>query len=485
METRRKFIAKTTLLSATGIMAGGISFANTVSSQTRKHIALKNDGHINTLVDKLFTAIKSGDKSQVEKILNKDPGLRFIQDEKGRSLLWIAALNNHKELFTVIKTSEYICDIFDMIAAADTEAINNLVKKDASILNITNKSGYTPLLASTECGQGASVETLIGVGAWIDAQLPVTKSAPIHLALQYPDTTEVNWMTQVILGNGGNPNITDEMENTPLHLAVLNNNEFSVKMLLRKRANKSNKNKEGKTGENIFTASTSDEIKQLFRQDSDAKRDFYITRFNSKDGTKISRDDTYGLPFLLINDFVTNAHFNIEKTRRLLKQIPDLLFARATWDEIGVEGCTHLGNEPLCNFLLDAGSPLSVCGATMLGLEQQVKNLIESNPLIINDRGPHDFPLIWYTAIGKPKPYLAEFLIAKGSDVNANIRGRSVLSECAKRGHAELTELLIQKGADANMVSISSFMGGTPLQIAKNWKSDNVVAVLKKYGAKE
>lgn len=485
MTTRRTFIGKTSLLGISGVVTGGLGFTNAIANNINKNEALKNEESIRSLVDKLFDAIKTGNKSQVEKLLNKEPGLRFIQDHKGRSLLWIAALNNHKELFSVIKNPEYVTDIFDMVAIADTEAINNLVKKDASILNITNKSGYTPLLAAAECGQGASSETLIGIGAWIDAQLPVTKAAPIHLALQYPLIAEVNWMVQVILGNGGNPNITDEKGNTPLHFAVANNNEFAVKMLLRKKADTSNKNKEGKTAENFFSASTPDKIKQLFNQNTDAKKDLYITRFNTKAGTVITRDDTYGLPYILVNEFVTSAHFNIEKTKKLLKQIPDLLLARATWDEIGVEGCTHLGNEPLCNFLLDAGSPLSICGLTMLGFEEQVKDLIKSNPLTINDRGPHDFPLIWYTAIGKPKPGIAEFLIANGADVNANIRGRSVLSECARRGHAELTELLIQNGADVNMVSISSFMGGTPLQIAKAWKSDNVITVLKKYGAKE
>ncbi len=485
MATRKDFINKTTLLGITGVLTGGRSIAYAIENESNNSELSEKVTYSKSLVDRLFSAIKSGDKEQVAKILNEESGLRNIQDEKGRSLLWFAALNNHKELFPIIKSTEYVADIFDMVAIADTETLNNLIKKDASILNISNKSGYTPLLAAAECGQGASAETLIGVGAWIDAQLPITKSAPIHLALQYPDITEANWMVQVMLGNGGNPNITDEKENTPLHFAVVANDGFSVKMLLRKRADVSLMNKEGRTAENMFAASTPDKIKQFFRQNKNAKKDLYITRFNTKDGTKISRDDTYGLPYILINDFVTNAHFNIEKTKKLLKQIPDLLLARATWDEIGVEGCTHLGNEALCNFLLDSGSPLSICGATMLGFEQQVKTLIKNNPLTINDRGPHDFPLIWYTAIGKPKPHIAEFLISQGADINANIRGRSVLSECARRNHAELTELLVQKGADINMLSVSSFLTGTPLQVAKDWKSDNVVSVLKKYGAKE
>jgi ankyrin repeat protein len=253
-------------------------------------------------------------------------------------------------------------------------------------------------------------------------------------------------------------------------------------MLLRKGADITAKKVDGKTPVNLAADNS---IKQLLSNNRDEKKDYYITRYQAKDGSQITRDDTYGLPYILINDFVTTAHFDPEKTKRMLKQIPDLLYARASWDEIAVEGCTHLGNEQLAQFLLDAGSPLSVCTATMFGLTNEVKDMIDKNPYTINDRGPHDFPLIWYTAIGKQKLDIAEYLIGKGIDVNANIRGRSALSECARRGHAELTELLIQKGADLNMVSVSSFFPGTPIQIAKSRKQDKVVAVLRKYKANE
>jgi ankyrin repeat protein len=57
------------------------------------------------------------------------------------------------------------------------------------------------------------------------------------------------------------------------------------------------------------------------------------------------------------------------------------------------------------------------------------------------------------------------------------------LSECAARGHSELAEFLIQKGADVNMRSKSVFLTGTPLEIATQRKRDSMISLLKKYGA--
>ncbi len=85
METRRKFIAKTTLLSATGIIIGASGFTNVIANYTGIHEAFKDGGNFTALVEDLFTAIKAGDKIRVGKILSKEPGLRFIQDEQGRS----------------------------------------------------------------------------------------------------------------------------------------------------------------------------------------------------------------------------------------------------------------------------------------------------------------------------------------------------------------------------------------------------------------
>jgi ankyrin repeat protein len=270
----------------------------------------------------------------------------------------------------------------------------------------------------------------------------------------------------------------------PLHLAIASENLFAIKMLLRKHADITVKNNDGKTPADCNTGKNRASISKLIQSSNEFNQDWYVTRYSKEDRKLTTVDDTFGLPYSLINDFVSLAHFNLEKTKEWLNRIPDLLLARASWDELAIEGCSHIGIEPVVKYLLDKGAPFSVCTAMMLGESATVKDLLQKDKRILNDRGPHDFPLIWYTAIGKPKPELAELLLKDGADVNANIRGRFILSECALRGHAELAEFLCSKGADVNMRSVSSFMPGTPLEIAKRRNNTKVADVLIKYGAK-
>jgi ankyrin repeat protein len=256
-------------------------------------------------------------------------------------------------------------------------------------------------------------------------------------------------------------------------------------MLLRKNADTGIKNNAGQTAQDAAVQHNFPAIALLVQNYPAKEKDCYVTRYLSKSGEMLPHDDTNGLPQLLVNQFVTFAHFDLERTKKMLGQVPGLLLTRSAWNELPVEGCAHLGFEAIVNFLLDKGAPLSICTALMLGMTGTVKKMFADEPANLYARGAHDYPLFWYTAIGKPKIDLAEMLLAKGADVNQNIRGHSALYECAFRGHAEMAEYLIEKGADARMRSLSGFMTGTPFEIATRRKHDNVLAVLKKYGVNE
>jgi ankyrin repeat protein len=78
---------------------------------------------------------------------------------------------------------------------------------------------------------------------------------------------------------------------------------------------------------------------------------------------------------------------------------------------------------------------------------------------------------------------VVELLIAKGADVNAKAEnGVAPLHVAAGAGHKEIAELLIAKGAD---VDTRTGSGETPLDLAIKYKNTGyVVDFLRKHGGK-
>jgi ankyrin repeat protein len=90
-------------------------------------------------------------------------------------------------------------------------------------------------------------------------------------------------------------------------------------------------------------------------------------------------------------------------------------------------------------------------------------------------------PLHHATAVGHKE--IAELLISEGADVNAkdDEYGSTPLHNAAANGHKEIAELLITKGADVNAKEED---GGTPLDMAIQFKELETADLLRKHGGK-
>src|SRR5260370_42120414 len=167
-------------------------------------------------------------------------------------------------------------------------------------------------------------------------------------------------------------------------------------------------------------------------------------------GKPVTRDDTYGLPQELINQFSLVAHFDFEKVKRLQKLWPMLITTRATWDEVGIDAAAHMGLVPMAKYLADLGAPVSTCTATLLGAHNLVKRLLTEEPACIRERGAHDLPLLAYTAYADQRVDTAELLLKAGADVHVTAFGQTTLHIAAGKGYVELAQLLLERGADVN-----------------------------------
>lgn len=106
----------------------------------------------------------------------------------------------------------------------------------------------------------------------------------------------------------------------------------------------------------------------------------------------------------LVQEFVGNAHGDLNRVQELLAQEPALI--NACWDwgggdfETGLGAAAHMGRKDIANFLLEKGARLDLFAAAMLGKLDIVTATLTTFPDAINTLGPHGIPLIAHAQAG-------------------------------------------------------------------------------------
>ncbi|MBL8100562.1 MAG: hypothetical protein JNK81_15365 [Anaerolineales bacterium] len=106
----------------------------------------------------------------------------------------------------------------------------------------------------------------------------------------------------------------------------------------------------------------------------------------------------------LVQEFVGNAHGNLDRVKELLSQEPNLV--NATWDwgggdfETALGAAAHMGAKDIANYLLEHGARLDIFAAAMLGKLEIVKSALTAYPNAKDILGPHDIPLIIHAEKG-------------------------------------------------------------------------------------
>ena len=106
----------------------------------------------------------------------------------------------------------------------------------------------------------------------------------------------------------------------------------------------------------------------------------------------------------LVQDFVGNAHGNLDRVKELLSQEPGLV--NATWDwgggdfETALGAASHMGRSDIADFLLENGARLDLFAAAMLGRLDIVKAALAAYPRALNTLGPHGIPLMAHARAG-------------------------------------------------------------------------------------
>ena len=106
----------------------------------------------------------------------------------------------------------------------------------------------------------------------------------------------------------------------------------------------------------------------------------------------------------LVQQFVGNAHGDLDRVKELLAQEPGLI--NACWDwgggdfETGLGAAAHMGRRDIAEFLLENGARLDLFAAAMLGKLEIVQAALSAFPEVINIPGPHGIPLVAHAKAG-------------------------------------------------------------------------------------
>ena len=121
----------------------------------------------------------------------------------------------------------------------------------------------------------------------------------------------------------------------------------------------------------------------------------------------------------MVKEFVIAGHGDLAKVQTMVKDNPNLIYSKFDWGngdfEAAIEGAGHVGNKDIANFLLDAGSRVTLFVLTMLGKTELVKPILEAYPKLIFANGPHGFTMLHHAKVGgKDGEELFNYLQEKG-----------------------------------------------------------------------
>ncbi|MEO6456579.1 MAG: hypothetical protein ABIN97_21060 [Ginsengibacter sp.] len=125
----------------------------------------------------------------------------------------------------------------------------------------------------------------------------------------------------------------------------------------------------------------------------------------------------------LVKEFVVAGHGakegDFDKVKSMLNDYPNMVFSKYDWGngdfESAIEGAGHLGKKEIAEYLIDAGSRVTLFVLCMLGKTNLVKPVLEEYPKLVFAKGPHGFTMLHHAKIGgKNSEALFEYLQEKG-----------------------------------------------------------------------
>src|SRR6267143_1988614 len=143
---------------------------------------------------------------------------------------------------------------------------------------------------------------------------------------------------------------------------------------------------------------------------------------------------------------------NLSRINQLLETNPALANSKAKSGVSALLLALYYGRQDIALAIAAKKPVLDIFEVSVLGKLEQVRNLINLDPSLVNSYSPDGFTPVALAAYLGQKD-VTEYLLEKGANVNAmakNATGFTPLTGAIANNHAEISKILVKKGADVN-----------------------------------
>ncbi|MBO0838537.1 MAG: ankyrin repeat domain-containing protein [Actinobacteria bacterium] len=165
----------------------------------------------------------------------------------------------------------------------------------------------------------------------------------------------------------------------------------------------------------------------------------------------------------LVEQCVAAAHGDLDRVRELVEGHPELVDARAPWNESPIEAASQLGRKDIIDYLLSRGARLDFFAACVLGRIDAVGAELDRDGSLAAAHGVHDLPALYFPVMAGERG-VAELLLAHGAPVNGPAGTTGPLHAAVRSGRPELVRWLLEQGADP---ALPDGQGRTATQLAE------------------
>jgi len=195
------------------------------------------------MATELFAAIRGGDATAVERLLELDGGLVDAHDENGLSPVLAALYHGHNDIAKAILGRRPNLNVFEAAAAGDVARVRELVGGDPARANGTSPDGYSALGLAAFFKRRDVVRYLLESGA--DPR-PASRNGgftPLHSAVATDAGGADVEIVRMLLDKGS----------TPLDTVAFTGDRANLELLMKHRADPSIRNNDGKRPQDIAT----------------------------------------------------------------------------------------------------------------------------------------------------------------------------------------------------------------------------------------
>ncbi len=177
-------------------------------------------------------AVKTGDRTSVERMLSADPALAGARDENDTSALLLSHYHGRSDIAALLLARRPRLDLYEAATVGDAARVRELAASDPAAVNAHAKDGFHPLGLAAFFKRPDAVRALLDAGADPHLASRPAGFTALHSAVAGDESAAVKDVVRMLLDAGANPNMRSASGGTPLHTAAFTGNVPVIQMLL-------------------------------------------------------------------------------------------------------------------------------------------------------------------------------------------------------------------------------------------------------------